>query len=480
MAFSQKQLDELDLAYQRTQSGKTGAATANNAGDVANLEYAKSKGWTPSSGSISGTLNTQAPATPVIPSPQVPSATANTSTSPNTYERMLPESQNSLVNFQYALKNTMREAYGNKPTGDILGQYEQAGVPMTTPGAINAAIGKDTSQRAGRIMDVYSSTVDLIKQQEDTRKQAASMGMDIAKNMLSTGFAAQLTGEDFESLKSGNIPTELMQKWGNYIKNAPQEEAAAPKLAVIDDKTMQWDAASNKWVTPYGTENTTTPSTNNGTLQTSDVGIKGNETTGQCGYFAFRKYDSIANGEKMGNPIAEKTKWVQRNGTMGTQGLQVGDLVITNGSDVSRTGNPTQYGHAFIVKSLDENGNITAYESNARGDLTVTDNRQLPINSQAIVGYVRGRLKEGVVQPTTENPVKQKTVEDYQTMLKEVKSRNFNSDYVKWFSDRYNTEGILPDDLSKDYKMWLGNEQPQVINKKVSGSTGDSLNFEDL
>jgi surface antigen len=113
---------------------------------------------------------------------------------------------------------------------------------------------------------------------------------------------------------------------------------------------------------------------------------------GQCGSWARTQYSSIADGQAMGDSYESKQGWVDSYGTVGVEGLQVGDLVITNGADVSKSGNPLPYGHAFIVGAVDENGKITAYESNAKGNELVTNSRQVDLSSPAIYGYVRGQL----------------------------------------------------------------------------------------
>lgn len=47
MEFSDTQNKELNIAQQRVDSGTTGSPTDTNAGDLANLKYAKENGWTP-------------------------------------------------------------------------------------------------------------------------------------------------------------------------------------------------------------------------------------------------------------------------------------------------------------------------------------------------------------------------------------------------------------------------------------------------
>lgn len=52
MAFTPQQTTELQTAYDRIQAGNAGAASATNAGDVANVNYAMQHGWQPNVGSV--------------------------------------------------------------------------------------------------------------------------------------------------------------------------------------------------------------------------------------------------------------------------------------------------------------------------------------------------------------------------------------------------------------------------------------------
>jgi len=117
----------------------------------------------------------------------------------------------------------------------------------------------------------------------------------------------------------------------------------------------------------------------------SDVGSRG----GQCGTWAVRQYDSIANGEGMGDSYEAKKAWVDKHGTVGVSGIRVGDLVVTNeGYSADRP-----YGHAFIVGAINSDGTVTAFESNYNLDEKVTKNRKISLDSPKIYGYVSGQLK---------------------------------------------------------------------------------------
>jgi hypothetical protein len=70
--YNPKQNEELNIAQSRVNKGAPGAATATNAGDVANLAYATAHGWTP----------TGPPTTPDQPAPPTPPAPSGPSGPP--------------------------------------------------------------------------------------------------------------------------------------------------------------------------------------------------------------------------------------------------------------------------------------------------------------------------------------------------------------------------------------------------------------
>ena len=112
----------------------------------------------------------------------------------------------------------------------------------------------------------------------------------------------------------------------------------------------------------------------------------------ECGYWA-RKLGDYGQGTPMGDSFKEKSNWVNKYGTQGTKGVGVGDLVITNGSDVSKSGKALATGHALIAGFVDPEGNVYAYESNAKGDHNVTFGRW--VKPESIYGYVRGKMNPG-------------------------------------------------------------------------------------
>jgi surface antigen len=193
-------------------------------------------------GTLSGTTSGTQERT--LPSPTAP-----------TIPQGLPNTQggSSLTNFTAAMKEMSRIAYANKPTNqELLGRYSAAGVPLTTPGAIQGAISADTGQRAGRIMDVYNNTLSLIKDQEEARQKAQEQNMEFGRQMLATVISnpalfSGLTGQEFEELKNGNVSTELIQKLTQAAQTSAPEKPITQEIGgnlyQLNPQTGQWDLA---------------------------------------------------------------------------------------------------------------------------------------------------------------------------------------------------------------------------------------------
>jgi len=239
--------------------------------------------------------------------------------------------------------------------------------------------------------DFLNYQIELLQEQEKEAKANVEIVMDL---ILKYPDSAQKGGVSLTDSKE-----TAMEKMQPYLA----EEQASSRWTKLNESTL------------FNSSTGETKTVSEQTLNTTNAGNVG----GECGTFSRSQYESIAGGNPMGDTLQSKKNWVDTYGTVGVNGLNVGDLVITDGSDVSKSGSPLGTGHALIVKGFDSNGNIIAYESNRRGDGVITDDRTLPIDSKAIYGYVRGTLKKGLIQekgltPTDKNKLYQIT-RDYKT-----------------------------------------------------------------
>lgn len=113
---------------------------------------------------------------------------------------------------------------------------------------------------------------------------------------------------------------------------------------------------------------------------------------GQCGEFTHQ----IVDFPPMGDMYSEKCASVDKYGVRRANWVpQVGDVVISDASDVSRTGQPLKYGHASVVLTYDpKTGTGTYIESNLKGNEKISIGRKFSINDPAIYGALRGNIKQ--------------------------------------------------------------------------------------
>ena len=213
MALSPKQISELNIAWTRKQQG------ISNESDEKNIAYAQTKGWTPpatspaASGSLQGSL-------------------------PSEVTRSLPTDTN-MSDFTLAMKTLAKNALGNRTTAEQMAPYKAAGLDIQNPGLITDVIKSDTSQRASTAVDIYNSTMDMIKEQEAERtakeKSMRDIGTSILQNMLATPFASELKGKDYEDIMNGAMSNELLVKWGEYLKTSKQETTKPDQITKGND-----------------------------------------------------------------------------------------------------------------------------------------------------------------------------------------------------------------------------------------------------
>ncbi|MFZ5365441.1 MAG: CHAP domain-containing protein [Patescibacteria group bacterium] len=180
--------------------------------------------------------------------------------------------------------------------------------------------------------------------------------------------------------------------------------------------------------------------------------------SGQCGSFARSQYSYIANGEPMGDLYTQKQAWVNKHGTVGVDGLQVGDLMITS--------EDSKYGHALIVAEI-KDGKMRCLESNYNLDEKVTDSRWLSLDSSKIYGYVRGTLKPGLLNVPAIN--------EKEEMRNELATLAGSDGFVS--PDDYTVArkawidaGLDPSEFDKEYAGFRNPNNPYyVTNKQKEG-----------
>jgi len=118
----------------------------------------------------------------------------------------------------------------------------------------------------------------------------------------------------------------------------------------------------------------------------------------ECAAFAEQLVDLGTPGNVMGSLMSEKWNTLEQYGVVradigSSGGFAVGDVIVTDGSDVSRSKMPTKYGHVAVVTSVNSDGTLTLLEANRRGDGQITTDRKLSATDTSISGLFRGQLQ---------------------------------------------------------------------------------------
>lgn len=121
------------------------------------------------------------------------------------------------------------------------------------------------------------------------------------------------------------------------------------------------------------------------------------EKGGQCGDFAHNLVDFPPIGDSLESKLQSINKYGVDANIWRENLPAVGDVIITNASDVSASGQATQYGHVAIVAAVNDDGTVSLVESNANGDERVGVGRTLSINSPAIQGAIRGDINTNIM-----------------------------------------------------------------------------------
>lgn len=150
------------------------------------LKTLRGQSPTTTNGSLQGTLPPENPTPPPEPNyPTIPQPKQTPTTNPSTVDysslRSLPQSNpgyGSISALKDVLSNITKTTYANGPqVSDILQGYSNSGIPLTNPNAINQAINRDTTSRAGAVTDMFNSALtrgtELDKARQETIKNLA-------------------------------------------------------------------------------------------------------------------------------------------------------------------------------------------------------------------------------------------------------------------------------------------------------------------
>ena len=352
--------------------------------------------------------------------------------------RSLSPTESGVERFKRVLRDVSLSARATqRPTVDEeLGAFREGGVALTDPTAISAALDKGTLSRSEVETAKFSGVVDLLKSQEERLKQQQKANLQFAQTMLSKvtddpQLLSALSGEDIESLKSGQASPELIQKitdaaaaperFDRLVESRlPVEQVGEEYFSQLDEQygvpsgthkymyeerlkgdSEDWiykeDAAKNpfrvnlqtgtyeplyptpsKWdgIIPEGTrllsENFTNPD--------------GSPMPFQCGELV-----NAMTGSTVGSSLEEKMSRMDARIT--SENAQVGDTIVLGGSFGST-------GHVAVINEIVTNpetgkpDRFRVSEANKDGRGTVTHKGLYSFNDPNIKGFIDTELTQ--------------------------------------------------------------------------------------
>lgn len=168
--------------------------------------------------SLQGTLPAQS-STPVVKSSQP--------------ERTLPSSPTgSIAAFKSVLQSVARIGYNQPTVSSVVDRYKEQGINLTDPNAISTAVGTEGARTGKSVGEIYKSTMDLINEEEKRKQDYISTVMQ----GLPKTFLAQMSGKDYDELKSGNVGIDLKTR---IAAAAAQEKRTDNKFQFVSQTENQ-------------------------------------------------------------------------------------------------------------------------------------------------------------------------------------------------------------------------------------------------
>lgn len=139
-------------------------------------------------------------------------------------------------------------------------------------------------------------------------------------------------------------------------------------------------------------------------VTSNDVGTSGGirpkygNTGWECAEFSEQLVNLGTPNNTMGDLFTKKAENIDKYGltkdeVMSKGGFKIGDVIVTDGSDVTANRKPFKWGHVMVVGGITPDGKLQLIEANRRGDGVITNDRVLDPNHSGIYGAFRGTYK---------------------------------------------------------------------------------------
>jgi len=287
----------------------------------------------------------------------------------NMWENLTGENQRLLAGVEQLIsQETMKTLTDLKASGGTLGALSGKELEMLQGAAtkLNTYAVKDSN---GKIIgfNVPESTfvAELQKMKDATQRMKDKAGTLLPANSIDEYYSnSSVNAKVVDSMVNSGLYKNIDEVWEaiQINKQTFNSVGGDTKTASIQNRLASAIPAGTQYTKP---------------------------TDGECGYWS-RKIVDYPSGT--GDSLGSKTQFVKDNGYLKSEwikaGPKVGDVVFTNDSKT--------YGHVAVVNSVNPDGTITVSESNYKGHYLVSHDRKIALNSNSIVGAVRGKLKTNI------------------------------------------------------------------------------------
>lgn len=317
------------------------------------------------------------------------------------------------VQFLDKVKSRLQEKF--KPETEVLGLSSFASQlgPLDPNGVIKGIADKQRqfARKGDLALQAMSTGNEIYSGQAKRAYENMTMLQDLRSEYEQNQNDAQkeLHNLALEMVKTGQeVPNEILSLLPTEYKDIYNQLAESYKINNDYINNLGYtDGVSRMPLTPYGSTKESNVLLNiKGLVGGKAAKIAANgrirpqygQTGWECAEFAEQLVDLGTPGNTVGNSYESKKDKVDKYGMTVAEvaksgGFKVGDVVLSDGSDVSASGSPIKWGHVFVVADFDDKGNMIIVEANRRGDGKITNDRVLSPNDPSIYGIWRGTYK---------------------------------------------------------------------------------------
>jgi len=158
----------------------------------------------------------------------------------------MSEAMNEFTSLKNLMDMTTRAAYDKKPSiTDVLNTFKQKidGQGTVTPSMAQNIIGSETQRRVSSVSDMYRNVMRTVQTMEQIRYDQINRGQALLMDFGQMGL--KISGEEYEQIVQGIIPTTTLDKMANLPEQEMVASLAARYPGAGINLDMGWSQASD-------------------------------------------------------------------------------------------------------------------------------------------------------------------------------------------------------------------------------------------